>query len=166
MKWTLRGFINTDHIEFECGLASLLPSNGKRCIVTKRPRKSQKAGAFWTGVGKTMIQLAKKTFLERTCSLRKKCEVAWRLPARAGLCQDFAKGVGRAPLGRRLALPGPMGQCALAQHPPVGTSWRSVGRVASSFSSTSRQQEGVGGGFVRRARPTHLSLRKRSRRVR
>ena len=29
-------------------------------------------------------------------------------------CQDVAKDVGRALLGRRLALPGPMGQCASA----------------------------------------------------
>ena len=29
-------------------------------------------------------------------------------------CQDFAEGVGRARLGRRLALPGPMRQCASA----------------------------------------------------
>ena len=29
-------------------------------------------------------------------------------------CEDFAKDVGRAPLGRRLALPGPLGCCAFA----------------------------------------------------
>ena len=33
-------------------------------------------------------------------------------------CQDFAKDVGRAPLGRRLALLGPMRQCT-----PASTNW-------------------------------------------
>ena len=36
------------------------------------------------------------------------------------------------------ALPGPMGQCA--QHPPIGVSRRSMGRIASSFSSSSKKE--------------------------
>ena len=44
----------------------------------------------------------------------------------ASLVQGFAKDVGRGLPGRRLALPGPMGQCA--QHPRG-----SMGRMASSF---------------------------------
>ena len=64
-------------------------------------------------------------------------------------CQDFAKDVGRAPLGRRLALPGPVGQCArvhsihLLECPgEVWTAWRALFLA---------YQEGAGGGFERSA---------------
>ena len=52
-------------------------------------------------------------------------------------CQDFAKDLGRGPLGRRLALPGPMGQCASAHSIQRG----SMGRMASSFSSLSKKKK-------------------------
>ena len=64
-------------------------------------------------------------------------------------CKYFAKDVGRALLGRRLALTGPMGQCAsahsihLLERPgEVWAAWRPLFLP---------YQEAAGGGFERRA---------------
>ena len=67
--------------------------------------------------------------------------------------QDFAKDVGRARLGRRLALPGPVGQVCACK---ASTFWNVPGMC------------GPHGGlfFFLVGRETPLSLRKRSRRVR
>ena len=85
-------------------------------------------------IGESLIGLA---FGFTVC----RCQLLWSRWLSASRCKDFAKDVGRAMLGRRLALPGSMGRCALAHHSATGTSRRNMGHTAS-FSPS---QEGAGG---------------------
>ena len=78
-------------------------------------------------------------------------------------CKDFAKDVGMALLGRRLVSPGSMGRCAFTHIiQPLDCPGGRLGRTAS-FSSSSRRSWWLS---RRQCRPSPLSLRKRSRRVR
>ena len=85
---------------------------------------------------------------------------AWKIPSGAGFLvrslvasrgdcnglqycgrEDFAKDVGRALLGRRLALPGSMGCCVLAhKHLASGMYLGSAGQMESSFSSIIKKE--------------------------
>ena len=55
------------------------------------------------------------------------------------VCQDFANDVGKALLGRRLALPGPMGQCART----ASTCWNVPGKYGLLFFFIKKEQVAI-----------------------
>ena len=65
--------------------------------------------------------------------------------------RHVCRGVGKAFVGKRVALLGSFGQCVCAQHPRIGMSQRSMDRTVSSSFSFERKSRGSSGSWLNSA---------------